>query len=69
MTDQDLKDEGAIELGCEVLEGLYEIIDISPSEDQKVLHRVAFMLESFLEYDYNVSFENKTEYNARRLDS
>lgn len=61
MTEQDLIDQGAVEVGLEILEGLEEIIGISPDEDKRVLHKVAFMIETFLEKDYNVTIENRLD--------
>lgn len=69
MTNQELKDEAAIEFGCEVLEGYYEAVDISPPDTKKGLHAAIFMLEAFMEREYSVLFENKLAQIDRKLDS
>ena len=66
MTEQD---EKVVEFGCEVLEGFYEAVDITTPEKKKGLYEAIFMLETYMERDYNVLFENKLAHSHRKLDS
>jgi len=67
--ETELKNAGAIELGVEIIEGLYEIIEMTESYEKRTLERVVTMIEAVLEKDYNVSIEKEDKFDIRRLDS
>ena len=66
---KELKNAGAIELGIELIEGLYEIIEIAEEHEKRPLERVAMMIEAVLERDYNCIIEKEDKFDIRRLDS
>jgi len=69
MTEAELKNAGAIELGVEIIEGLYEIIEMTESYDKRPLARVVMMSEAVLEKDYGCIVEKEDKFDIRRLDS
>jgi len=69
MTEAELKNAGAIELGVEIIEGLYEIIEMTESYEKRTLERVVTMIEAVLEKDYNCIVEKEDKFDIRRLDS
>lgn len=66
---KELRNAGAIEFGIELLEGLYEIIEISEDQEKETISRVAFMVEAVLERDYNCVIEKEDKFDIRSLDS
>jgi len=69
MNETELKNAGAIELGIEIIEGLYEIIEMTEGYEKRTLNRVATMIEALLEKDYNCIVEKEDKFDIRRLDS
>jgi len=67
--EAELKNAGAIELGVEIIEGLYEIIETTESYEKRTLERVVTMIEAVLEKDYNCIVEKEDKFDIRRLDS
>jgi len=67
--EAELKNAGAIELGVEIIEGLYEIIEMTESYEKRTLERVVTMIEAVLEKDYNCIVEKEDKFDIRRLDS
>jgi len=69
MTETELKNAGAIELGVEIIEGLYEIIEMTESYEKRTLELVVTMIEAVLEKDYGCIVEKEEKFDIRRLDS
>jgi len=67
--EAELKNAGAIELGVEIIEGLYEIIEMTESYEKRTLERVVTMIEALLEKDYNCIVEKEDKFDIRRFDS
>jgi len=67
--ETELKNAGAIELGIEIIEGLYEIIEMTEGYEKRTLNRVVTMIEALLEKDYNCIIEKEDKFDIRRLDS
>ena len=55
MTENELRDEGAIEYVNEILEGLNQLADITEHEESITIKKVISTIEAMMQSDFNLT--------------